>query len=558
MCDFHRGIISEEACQEILKERSLALEYVTLNKKIYEIVKEECGHGDLVHTRGFSDEHTQSTMYCDLFSKPVTNLGFRVFVVVKPGKFFVLTHFHKFYKFAREIFHPRRGLMFRNASYRFPKEYIGTHTLPKDFDGRYLPILKKYGVMYSRFLENPLIEGIPTSLKKFFVNIRNRQVSVPEYATSANLLEIMDWEEVVTSPGDVISCDVRSVFFFGKTKKKHTGVYVPYIVSSISLFKGVWYGSPEHKKCVREFTRTEGTKKITNINLFRKKITGQTQYEKVLDVDETFTKILGTMIDVVKSKNSLTFFDEWWSYTPNFFDDDLSQKIFEGLLPSFEKLCMSYTVSMYGKSFESRKISCIFTENPKEISERADAKSKGFDYAETPAYAWSEAPVELTKIKELLEEEYKFNLDYVLCHIYRGITQRKKLDGTTITRAGQDYIGFHNDKEALNSEIISVSFGATRKFEIREMKNKRNSDCIYLKSGDVFHMYGPRGENQRSCQHIYEHQVPPMTLKELKEFVLSKDIKMPKGRVTFDSLTEICNQNSIEPTRINLTFRQFE
>ena len=73
--------------------------------------------------------------------------------------------------------------------------------------------------MYSRFLEDPLDKGFSTSLKKFFVNVRNRKISVPEYTISAKLLEEMDWEEVISSPGDVIFCDVRSVYLFGRTKK---------------------------------------------------------------------------------------------------------------------------------------------------------------------------------------------------------------------------------------------------------------------------------------------------------------------------------------------------
>lgn len=241
----------------------------------------------------------------------------------------------------------------------------------------------------------------------------------------------------------------------------------------------------------------------------------------------------------------LVFRNKYWSYIPQL----IEKKYFSSLFPQLEKVCKSYNITMYGKSFPSRRISVLYTEDLKDVSRRVNSKSDAFDYKDTPSYEWKDSPLEILEIRKIVEDFTGVKYDYVLCHIYRGLG----LDG----KPGSDYIGYHVDKEAFNSEIVSVSLGATRKFQFRKIGEKEVSDEILLKSGDVVHMFGPR-KNQPGCQRKYEHQVPPMNISELCDHIEKYNIPLPKGRKTYVILKEIIEENNIIPDRINLTFRQFE
>ena len=95
--------------------------------------------------------------------------------------------------------------------------------------------------------------------------------------------------------------------------------------------------------------------------------------------------------------------------------------------------------------------------------------------------------------------------DYVLVHIYYS---------------GKGSIAYHNDSEAMNSSIASVSFGSTRKFRFRKIGKTKGWDHEFrLGSGDLFMMY-------KGCQSKYMHSVPI--------------------------------ERSVKSQRINLTFRKYE
>lgn len=258
----------------------------------------------------------------------------------------------------------------------------------------------------------------------------------------------------------------------------------------------------------------------------------------------------------MNGETQLVFDEKYWSYLPRFIPN--SEDVYRSLLPQLEKTCGIYTINMYGKVFESRKISCIFVPDVNDVKNRTDAKSKGFDYNETPAFDWVESPPEIRLIKELIEKTFGYKIDYVLCHIYRGLTIRKKVNGEDIEEVGQDYIGWHNDKEALDSEIFSVSLGATRRFQFRHLDNKKGcADELILRCGDLVHMKGPR-EKQKSCQRVYKHQVPQMSINDLVAHVEECNTPTFEGRKTYTSLKDHIKKYDIAPTRINLTFRQYE
>ncbi|MES1221736.1 MAG: alpha-ketoglutarate-dependent dioxygenase AlkB [Bacteroidota bacterium] len=81
-------------------------------------------------------------------------------------------------------------------------------------------------------------------------------------------------------------------------------------------------------------------------------------------------------------------------------------------------------------------------------------------------------------------------------------------------RDGSDSMGWHrdNEKELGNQPIIgSVSFGATRTFQFRNYKTKKDLKSLELSNGSFLLMRG-------DTNHYWEHQVPK-TKQVLKERV---------------------------------------
>lgn len=117
---------------------------------------------------------------------------------------------------------------------------------------------------------------------------------------------------------------------------------------------------------------------------------------------------------------------------------------------------------------------------------------------------FEEIPI-IDTIRDYIKNTFGIQCDYCLVHLY--------LDG----EAG---IAWHNDKEALNSNVVSVSFGATRVFRLRNIGQTQGwVGSFNLNSGDLFIM-GPL------CQQKYEHTIIKSKL--------------------------------VTESRINLTFRQLE
>ena len=173
-------------------------------------------------------------------------------------------------------------------------------------------------------------------------------------------------------------------------------------------------------------------------------------------------------------------YEHFPSFVPDFFAD---------LYDDVTDKCIRFPIKMYGKTFESRRRSCVF-------SDSEDMHS----YSVINTYDWSESPL-IEEIRKKVEGKVGTTFDYVLVHIYED---------------GNDYIGYHNDSEALESTVASVSFGATRKFRLRKIRDaegkliKKGWEAEYLLStGDLFVMYGP-SENHLGCQQIYKHSIPKL------------------------------------------------
>ncbi len=226
--------------------------------------------------------------------------------------------------------------------------------------------------------------------------------------------------------------------------------------------------------------------------------------------------------------------NEYWTLTRELIDSSY----FSRLLPQFMGLCKPYTIKIYNKVIWVKKISCTFSY--KKETRKSIVTGISY-YNEIPSYSWNEAPKELIEIKNKIESYYGVSPDFVLVHIYRD---------------RHDYIGFHKDREAMDSEIMSVSLGASRRFQFRPNKEKKGYSHEYLlKSGDVVYMHGPR-DNKKSCQYNFKHTLPKMTAKDLKKHIEENGMKF-KGRFTFKNLDKFIENNNISPVRINLTFRQY-
>ena len=101
-------------------------------------------------------------------------------------------------------------------------------------------------------------------------------------------------------------------------------------------------------------------------------------------------------------------------------------------------------------------------------------------------YPWNS---ELLEIKKRADKYAKNNFNSVLLNYYRS---------------GNDSVSWHSDdeKELGDQPIIgSVSFGATRKFRLRNKNNKKMIHNIELENGSLLIM-------KKLTQQYWEHEIP--------------------------------------------------
>nr|QBK89586.1 MAG: alkylated DNA repair dioxygenase [Pithovirus LCPAC001] len=213
-------------------------------------------------------------------------------------------------------------------------------------------------------------------------------------------------------------------------------------------------------------------------------------------------------------------------YYPKYIEDDIL--LYSKILPELLKTTKTYTFKMYDKIFTSKRRSCVYSNQKRNIGI--------IGYNQTPIFPWKNAPKEIISIRNRLITEFDATIDYVLVHIYRN---------------DQDYIGWHNDSEALNSDVFSISLGMSRRFLTRPYNSTSGVEKEYLlKSGDLIRMI-------KGCQSKYKHTVPKMKCSELKTLVIDNNIEI-KGRATFVKLRELIEKHQIDTRRINMTFRSLE
>jgi len=182
---------------------------------------------------------------------------------------------------------------------------------------------------------------------------------------------------------------------------------------------------------------------------------------------------------------------DYWEYYPNYFGTSVEDINFNDFLKELKPLCNEYNVKVFGKNYAARRISTTF-KNQTPINHSY--------YDNFPSRPWKDSST-AEKIKETIETELNSKFDYCLAHIYRD---------------GNDKIDYHADKEATNSIVASVTFGASRKFRFRKIdKNSGFKEELILNHGDLLVM-------KIGCQQKYKHSVP-----------CEKRVKDPRINLTF-------------------------
>jgi hypothetical protein len=174
-----------------------------------------------------------------------------------------------------------------------------------------------------------------------------------------------------------------------------------------------------------------------------------------------------------------------WTYVPQF--SPKSDKWLQRLIRKLEKIV---TPTVYEGGFKSSRESCFFSSEPLKY--------------DLPTYDWKHIG-SVNRLKKKVEKFTGLKFDYCLAHIYPN---------------GSSTIAWHRDSEAMFTDVVSVSFGASRKFRLRDIQATKGWDHEYvLNNGDLLHMH-------KGCQNKYKHTVPA--------------------------------EKRITAPRINFTFRKFE
>lgn len=175
---------------------------------------------------------------------------------------------------------------------------------------------------------------------------------------------------------------------------------------------------------------------------------------------------------------------QWYSYVRN------PDEIFDRMMAQKDNIFFTRTVTMYDKKITVKRMSSIFA-NTKEIGET---------FYDMNVLDWDVCP-DVKKLRDKLSKKFDVPFDYCLAHLYPD---------------GNASIAWHNDKEALNTPVASISLGATRKFRLRELGYRVGWEYeIPLESGDLLWM-------TKKCQRKYEHHVP-----------VEKKVTKPRINLTF-------------------------
>ena len=164
-------------------------------------------------------------------------------------------------------------------------------------------------------------------------------------------------------------------------------------------------------------------------------------------------------------------------FFPNYFNKEDSNRLFKALQENIQ--WKQDEITLYGKKMPVPRLSALYGD------ENLTYTYSGILMKPLP---WTP---ELLEIKNKIEAEAKVVFTTVLLNLYRD---------------GKDSVAWHCDDEAelgINPVIGSVSFGATRTFKFRHLKDK-TVEKVELTHGSYVLMKG-------ETQHKWEHEIPKTT-----------------------------------------------
>ena len=234
------------------------LEIITLNPKLYNHASKILGTDKLVHSEGperFSikvkgsvdmPQHIDSNLFVEKSNYPFRIQSLVTLSVGKDvnprdsGTISIVTHFHLYWKFAGELFHPKTGLFpFSDVKTRF----LALPTGSKDFDKYYLPLLKEHAKKYYDGEEN-----------SFYDSLRKRNITVPKPED-----EHLKWKPIEMEPGDMLFWHQHLPHRSLRNKSK-----TPRIVAYYSIFpvEDNWYGTKHQLWTSNQFEKCESYQRV--------------------------------------------------------------------------------------------------------------------------------------------------------------------------------------------------------------------------------------------------------------------------------------------------------
>lgn len=175
-----------------------------------------------------------------------------------------------------------------------------------------------------------------------------------------------------------------------------------------------------------------------------------------------------------------------------FFPNELADHYLEKLMLTLD--WKQEPIRMFGKMVMQPRLTALYGD---------EGRPYGYSGILMTPLVWT---VELKEMKDKLQQFTGVEFTHVLCNYYRD---------------GQDSMGWHRDNEAVlgkNPSIASITFGATRMFQIRHYESKSHKIEVPLSHGSLLIMSG-------ESQHHWEHQIPK-----------TKKILGPRINLTFRKL----------------------
>jgi len=159
----------------------------------------------------------------------------------------------------------------------------------------------------------------------------------------------------------------------------------------------------------------------------------------------------------------------------NFFSENESERFFNHLVNEIK--WKQEPIKIFGKEIIQPRLTAFYGDAEKVYS---------YSGIIMKPHAWTN---ELLEIKTKIETVAQVKFTSALLNFYRN---------------EKDSMGWHrdNEKDLGNNPVIgSVSFGATRIFQLRDYKSRSITKSVELTNGSFLFM---RGETQ----HVWEHQLP--------------------------------------------------